>query len=138
MKIYAQRKLVFLILLMALALGSCLQTENSSSGDGIPPSGSASFSAASSVFRNRCSRCHEYHQLDEVELAMTLSTTPSTRDQPIVVPGDPESSILYYRNSGSLGPGGPNGEKNMPFNEASLSAGELNAIYEWILDIQIM
>jgi hypothetical protein len=119
--IFFQLRLPATFLVLSLSLVGCLQTENSSSGDGLAPVGTPAFIAASEVFDNKCSQCHDYHTLSEAEL-ITLG---------LVMAGDPEGSEIYYRNTGSLGVNGP---KNMPF-VGSLTAGELMLIYDWILAI---
>lgn len=99
----------------------CLQTENSSSLDGAPPDGSPEFLAASEVFLNKCSGCHDYHTLSETEF-VSLG---------LAIPGDPENSEVYYRIIGSSG---PNGTKNMP-SVGSISAPEVAIISNWITGI---
>ncbi len=110
-----------LISVVIVFFSGCLQTENSSSLDGEGPIGSLAFLQASEVFNNKCSQCHDYHTLTEQDF-INLS---------LAIPGDPEGSVVYYRNTGSLGPGGL---KNMP-SVGSITAGELIIIYDWILGI---
>jgi hypothetical protein len=109
-------KLVFLIY-----LSGCLQTENSSSTDGAGPEGSNNFLAASEVFYNKCSGCHDYHTLSEADFVSFG----------LALPGDPAGSSIYYRLVGSAGPGSP---KNMP-SVGSISGAEVTIISDWIMGI---
>lgn len=101
-----------------MLLGACLQTENSSSGDGPAPEGNLEFLAANEVLLNNCTGCHIYHTQTQQELI----------DDGLVIPGDINNSRLYYRIVGSLG---PNGTKNMPIS----GAAELQILADWITNI---
>ncbi len=111
-----------IFLIASILLTSCFENQNSSSRDGpsIDASDDPLFGAANTVFYNKCSSCHDYHRLTTAQLIATGR----------VVAGSPESSPIYYRNQGSLGPG----LKNMPIG-STISAAELAAIYDWISSI---
>lgn len=116
-----KRLLIFLC--MACSVG-CLQTENSSSGDGfLPTGGSEAFNAANQVITNRCNTCHH--------IGWAVLTEDWFINEGYVLPGDPEASPLYYRIQGSLGPLGP---KTMP-TVGTITAGEREILYNWILQI---
>lgn len=103
---------------------ACLQTENSSSGDGFTPTGgSEMFEAANQVIANRCNTCHHigWASLGEDWFV----------NEGYIIPGDPLNSELYYRIQGSLGPLGP---KTMP-TVGSITSAERDIIYNWILQI---
>lgn len=112
--------LVFVVAIM-MSVG-CLQTENSSALDGHIPDGDEVFLAVNQVFSNRCSApCHDFHLQDVTSLISTGR----------VIPGDPESSPIYYRMQGSLG---PNGNKDMP-TFGTINNTERELIYNWIADM---
>ncbi len=119
-------KNLVIVFISSFFLSGCLQTENSSSTDGGPNlTGTPEFIAAVTVMAAKCTSCHyhDYHTKTEQQLL----------DQGLVVPGDPENSLIYYRLTGSAGPGGP---KNMP-QDVALTAGELATMVTWINSIPL-
>lgn len=114
----------YILIFFCVALSSgCLQTENSSAGDGLAPDGSAMFEAANRVIADRCNMCHH--------VGWALAQEDWFVDEGYIIPGDPEASPLYYRIQNSLGPMGP---KTMP-TIGSIPANERDIIYNWILQI---
>ncbi len=112
---------IVLLALLILVSSSCMQTENSNSTDDDKfggSGGSAEFIDAKDVFSSACSNCHDFHTMTEAELKATGR----------FVAGDPNSSPIYYRLTGSTGGIGP---KNMPTSGA-ISSGDRNAIKVWI------
>lgn len=119
-------KQVALPFLFCLLTAGCFQTENSSSGDSGPTAvGSPEFIAASNMMARKCTSCHYhvYHTRTEAQLIA----------QGLVVPGDPEASEIYYRLTGSSGPGGP---KDMP-DDGPLTPTEMAIMVTWINSIPL-
>lgn len=81
-------------------------------------------SAVKSIMDSKCVKCHKVGGTSPDLSALKESTAISMG---LIVKGNPESSPLYYRLKGSLGPG----TKNMPL-DGSLSTEELNAVANWI------
>lgn len=112
-----------ILLLVALVLGACVQTENSSSLDRETYGNDDSlFGAARTIIGSNCSACHAYHTMTEAELISAG----------LIVAGEPENSKIYYRLTGSTGSAGP---KNMPSGSA-LSSQDREAISAWIEGIE--
>lgn len=112
-------RLAFVIL--PLILGSCVQTENSNSQDKDTYSdigGNPDFVASRAIFAQSCANCHLYHTMSEDQMVA----------DGVLVKGDPASSKIYYRLTGSTS--GP-GTKNMPTGGA-LPVSDLNQIETWI------
>ncbi|HQV53368.1 MAG: hypothetical protein IPI00_12395 [Flavobacteriales bacterium] len=84
------------------------------------------------IFTEHCWNCHP--TMAELDLGVTeaynnLVNVPSVNHAPAirVVPGDPAASVMWHKVSGS-----PTYGLNMPPNGTTLSAEELQLIYDWI------
>jgi hypothetical protein len=99
--------------LTSISLVGCLQTENSSSQEGLTQTASGL-----SVLSQSCTGCHSYHTLSAEQLIQ----------QGLIVRGDPERSLLYFRMVGSDGIYGP---KNMP-PTGNISPDDVEVFAQWI------
>lgn len=111
-------------------LDPALLSDTSSGGGGsgtVLPS--AAFIAAKAVIDAKCVSCHGTGSSYGVFSNLTESAAIS---RSLIVKGNPNASILYYRMIGSAGSNGP---KNMP-QGGSMSAAELQAVSDWIANIQ--
>lgn len=98
---------------------SCMQTENSNSQDKSTWANEAGpFGQAKKIFATSCTPCHSFQAMTEDELVSSGR----------VVKGSPDSSILFKRCNGSVGP-------MMP-PSGSLSTGDLDKLQAWILQMQ--
>ena len=81
---------------------------------------SAQFKAVLTAMK-KCQKCHgEWLSFQEADFISTG----------LVVPGDPQNSMLYYRNINATSNSGP---KNMPnLGLPPLSTTELNSLITWI------
>jgi hypothetical protein len=114
---------IFIILLLS---SSCVQTQNSSSGDqGLyektvidtsTPTGHR-FSDAFTVIKTNCVGCHA---------SMNLTTEELWLDSGYISAGAPASSILYCRIQGSAC-----GTQDMP-KDGTISNDDLNKVKVWI------
>jgi len=114
-------KVFSLLVLFALALGACMQTENSNAIDDEKYgniTGTADYREARFILSQNCGNCHDYHTKTQAEL----------ESAGLIDYGNPLASQLYYRIRGSQGALGP---KDMP-ESGSISAGDLNQIKIWI------
>lgn len=111
------------LFLSLLFLSACDQTLNSNSSDaGKYADVSSFFTAAKAIISANCAGCHPtYPGLSEADF----------KAQGLVVAGNPNSSMIYYRLVGSAGTNGP---KTMPQGGA-LSASDVAAIATWIQNI---
>ena len=85
------------------------------------------------IFTQHCWTCHPTMgglDLGATEAYNNLVNVVSVGHAPAVriVPGDPAASVLWHKVSGS-----PNYGLNMPPNGTTLSAEELQQIFDWIL-----
>jgi hypothetical protein len=117
--------LIFFFCFIAIALDSCLQTENSSTSDansygGLDPNNPSDvlFAEAKEVWRVSCTPCHAFNGLSKDELVSAG----------LVIEGDPQDSKIYYRMRNSAG---PMGSKNMP-PAGSLTSGDIQVVSDWI------
>lgn len=108
------------------ALLSDTSTGGGGSGTTLP---SAQFLAAKAVIDAKCLNCHGSGSTYGAFANLTESAAVS---RGIVVKGNPNSSILYYRLIGSAGSAGA---KNMP-QGGSISAAEVQAVADWIANIK--
>ncbi len=109
------------LLSLLTILTSCQQVENSSAKDASiygEITGTPAFMAARTVLIQKCSNCHLYHDMYEEEIVQAG----------LVVPGNANASLLYYRLQGSSGTGGP---KDMPSN-GTIAASQLTTVETWI------
>lgn len=114
-----------------ISLFGC-QKENSSSRDeGLyGGTGSVEFLAAKTVL-SACNSCHGYASMTESDLKLAKTSYPSSATpagMDLIIPGNAESSPLYYRLANSSGSGTP---KNMP-SGGSLGSSDLDVIKAWI------
>jgi mono/diheme cytochrome c family protein len=113
-----------------VVLDPALLSDTSSGGGGsgttLP---SAAFIAAKAVFDGKCLSCHASGSSYG---AFANLTEASAVSRGLVIKGNPNSSILYYRLIGSAGAGGA---KNMP-QGGSISAAEVQAVADWISSIK--
>ena len=112
-----------LVLILGLFLFSCGRIINSSSSDESTYSpratGSAQHEAALTIISAKCAECHGEW--------LTKSDAQFVSDG-LIVPQNPTSSLIYYRNQ--LGPG-PN--NNMPTGgRPAMTTTELQTISDWI------
>jgi hypothetical protein len=113
-----------------VVLDPALLSDTSSGGGGsgtVLPS--AAFIAAKAVIDGKCLSCHASGSSYG---AFANLTEASAVSRGLVVKGNPNSSILYYRLIGSAGSGGT---KNMP-QGGSISAAEVQAVADWITGIK--
>ena len=96
-----------------------MQTENSNSQDKSNWADDDSpFGLAKKVMATSCTPCHSFQAMTEEQLVSTNR----------VVKGNPDTSLLFQRCSGAVGP-------IMPPTGA-LSAGDLDKLREWITQMQ--
>lgn len=98
------------------------------SSDGGTTVDNSKFLAAKAVIDNNCLSCHGSGSSNGDFSNMTQA---KMINKGFVVAKAPLSSSLYYRLSGSQG----SGNKNMP-QGGSLSAAQVQAVYDWIANIQ--
>jgi mono/diheme cytochrome c family protein len=117
-----------LYLIAAGALTSCLvQTDNSVNGDAStfatpPPGSSKRFIQASAILKKNCVPCHATDLAADTEQELVA--------QKYIIPGRPETSLLYGRLSGSRGEAGL--QEDMPQGKAPLSREDLRTLHDWI------
>ncbi|WP_413584680.1 c-type cytochrome [Bdellovibrio sp. HCB274] len=85
--------------------------------------------AAKAVIDSSCLSCHGAGS-NRGDFSNMSAASMMTRG--FVKAGQPLSSSLYFRMKGSQG----SGTKNMPDNGATVSASQLQAVYDWISSIQ--
>ncbi|MEM6531039.1 MAG: hypothetical protein AAF654_00380 [Myxococcota bacterium] len=90
---------------------------HSTTDDQVTPA----FTAASEVLADRCTPCHAHAHWSRQPEEFFLSSN-------LVEVGNAEASPLYFRVTGSLGPGGP---KNMPAT-GTISLSETELLADWI------
>lgn len=100
------------------------------SGDGgtTTPVDNPQFLAAKAIIDAQCISCHKPSSSEGDLSNLTQSKALANG---WVVAGSPTTSKLYYRLSGSLGPG----TKDMPRN-SSISASDVQIVYDWISGIK--
>lgn len=109
------------LILLALHLSACLQTENSSSYDGARIGNEPHVN----ILINYCAECH-YSEIGFGEGMVDHMVSNGW-----LTPGDPEGSKVYFRIRESEGPGGP---KDMPHGSGP-TLEELDILYDWILSL---
>lgn len=112
-----------LVIILGLFLFSCGRIMNSSSADKSTYSpaadGTPQHKAALEIISNKCAECHG---------EWLTKTDAQFVSDGLIVPQNPTSSLIYYRNQ--LGPG-PN--NNMPTGgRPAVTTSELQTISDWI------
>ena len=116
---------VFLVIILTTFI-SC-QDYNSNSFDQdrfgkIDVVGGPDFAPAYRVLQKRCTTCHSHAQWAEYK-----NEQDWVRNESLIVPGQPEQSLLIRRifNSGAAG-------ANMPLGDGPLPAEEYQLLIDWI------
>ena len=81
------------------------------------------------IQQNGCADCHTFAQSYN-ELLSFKSTTPLTRNVPIVNPAKPDSSVIVWRIEGKLPDGGT--LTMMPMGGSQLSDTVIATVRDWI------
>ena len=119
---------IFLFIAAILVVSCDGPIENSSTSDlsqygNIQDSGTPAFLAAKAIVRTNCAFCHRHAAWNSYQEADFVANG-------LVVPGDVNSSQVYYRNANALSGPGP---KNMPSGGyPSVGASDLVKIADWI------
>ena len=119
-------KTFYKLAIFALLISSCGKIENSSSLDDVlygdfTETGSADYLATKTSLNSYCIQCHA---------AWRTYSEQNFIDAGLVVPGDPASSKLYYRNANATSGAGP---KNMPTSGyPPIPSSDLDVIANWI------
>jgi mono/diheme cytochrome c family protein len=72
------------------------------------------------LFKERCGSCHGAGALAGLNLTTYATATKGGKDGPVIMPGDPEGSVLIKKQSSATPHFG------------QLSASELQLVTEWI------
>ena len=122
------------ILFILMSLQSCYKDVGPIEGEGaepeLPASGVSYSQHVQPIYDQNCISCHPSSgNLDLTagnSYAETVNVNASGYSGKLVVPGDPENSILYKKIDGSGAYG-----SNMPLG-SSLSQTQINTIKQWI------
>jgi len=122
-----------LVLLILASLQSCYKDVGPIEGEGDVPAEGISYSQdVQPIYDQNCIDCHPGSgNLDltaDNSYAETVNVSASGYSGILVVPGDPEASVLYKKIDGSGAYG-----SNMPVG-GSLSQTQINTIKQWILE----
>ena len=120
-----------LVLLILASLQSCYKDVGPIEGEGDVPAEGISYSQdVQPIYDQNCIDCHPGSgNLDltaDNSYAETVNVSASGYSGILVVPGDPEASVLYKKIDGSGAYG-----SNMPVG-GSLSQTQINTIKQWI------
>lgn len=121
-------------LMVVAALAACSDDYILPAGGDPPVITGTDLCAVESIFAARCLACHDEGALGDLDLATdpvaALVGVASSQDGGVtlVVPGDPDASLLYQKVTGSQAVGG-----SMPPGN-TLSADEAGVIRAWISD----
>ena len=123
-----------LILLILASLQSCYKDVGPIEAEGgtidIPDTGVSYSQHVQPIYDQNCIICHPASSNPDLttanSYAETVNVNASGYSGKLVVPGDPESSILYKKIDGSGAYG-----SNMPLG-GSLSQTQINIIKQWI------
>ena len=119
-------RIAILIALLSILITACSKPTSTSEEEIILPEKNLSYSRhIQPLFNKKCalSGCH-----DDVTKASNLSLTSyenATARPGIIIPRDPENSILVMRIEGRLQP-------RMPLNREPLTQNQINGIKQWI------
>ena len=123
-----------LLILCCLALAGCLDVEgqgllaNPNGGNAPPPPGPSTVSWAldiQPVFNEDCIRCHG--GAGGLDLESYDGAIAGGNSGAIIIPGNPDQSLLPRRLDGTLPP-------TMPTDGPALSSPEIDRIKQWILE----
>ena len=125
-----------LILIILISFQSCYKDVGPIEGEGgatdIPAEGISYSQHVQPIYDQNCISCHPSSgNLDLTagnSYAETVNVNASAYSGKLVVPGDPEASVLYKKIDGSGAYG-----TNMPIG-GSLSSTQINTIKQWILE----
>ena len=95
-----------------------------------PASGSVvAYSEVQAIFDKNCVGCHgAQNPKEELSLVSHESLMKGGEHGPVVVAGDPDTSILVHALRGT------NGKKQMPFGGTPLAEDEIKKVESWIKD----
>ncbi len=119
---------IVLFLVIALVVSCDGPVENSNTTDmsqygNTQDTGTPAFLAAKTIIRTNCTFCHRHAGWNSYQEADFVANG-------LAVPGDVNSSQVYYRNTNALSGPGP---KNMPSGGyPAIGAGDLVTIADWI------
>ena len=129
--------LLMIISLMLLVSSSCeddkISIQNSDQDTLITTNDTVFFQDLTTLFENRCYACHSEPEYSFYALNLDSyeNTMLGSQNGPIVVPFDPENSLLYTKCSGEHIDGDRMPQDN--FNFFDNKPDKLKLIYDWIL-----
>ena len=127
---------LFLLVIMMFIVPSCEDSNNlsqNSDQDTLITNDTVLFQDLTTLFENRCYACHSEKEYSFYALNLDSyeNTMLGSQNGPIVIPFDPENSVLYNKCSGEHIDGDRMPQDNFKFFDDN--PDKLQLIYDWIL-----
>jgi cytochrome c1 len=127
---------LFLLVIMMFIVPSCEDSNNlsqNSDQDTLITNDTVLFQDLTTLFENRCYACHSEKEYSFYALNLDSyeNTMLGSQNGPIVIPFDPENSVLYTKCSGEHTDGDRMPQDNLNFFDNH--PDKLQLIYDWIL-----
>ena len=127
--------LLIWFVLLTLIFVSCEDNEELAEKDQDPIANvdTVRFGDLTTLFENRCYACHSEKEYSFYALNLDSyeNTMLGSQNGPIVIPFDPENSVLYTKCSGEHTDGDRMPQDNLNFFDSH--PDKLQLIYDWIL-----